>query len=108
MLIAVERTDCFNLDLLYAFSLLLLYVLFHVILIAIFCSCAIVQVVLTTLLKVYVRGGLFEKSAELLAELEWAGYADDEVQSNLFSFLRENSENAPLCLTKVATEPNMW
>lgn len=37
------------------------------------------QVILTTLLKVYVRGGLFEKSQELLAELETLGYAEDEV-----------------------------
>lgn len=37
------------------------------------------QVVLTTLLKVYVRGGLFEKSRELLNELEALGYAEEEV-----------------------------
>lgn len=37
------------------------------------------QVILTTLLKVYVRGGLFEKSRDLLAELETMGYADEEV-----------------------------
>lgn len=37
------------------------------------------QVILTTLLKVYARGGLFEKSKELLAELEFLGYAEDEV-----------------------------
>lgn len=37
------------------------------------------QVILTTLLKVYVKGGLFEKSRELLAELESLGYANDEV-----------------------------
>lgn len=37
------------------------------------------QVMLTTLLKVYVRGGVFEKSRELLAELEAMGYAHDEV-----------------------------
>ncbi|XP_034197905.1 pentatricopeptide repeat-containing protein At1g10910, chloroplastic isoform X3 [Prunus dulcis] len=36
-------------------------------------------VILTTLLKVYVRGGLFEKSRELLAELEALGYAEDEM-----------------------------
>lgn len=34
---------------------------------------------LTTLLKVYVRGGLFERSRELLAELDALGYAEDEV-----------------------------
>lgn len=37
------------------------------------------QVVYTTLLKVYVKGGLFEKSKELLKELEAFGYAKDEV-----------------------------
>ena len=37
------------------------------------------QVILTTLLKVYVRGGLFEKSRELLAELGTLGYADEEL-----------------------------
>jgi len=37
------------------------------------------QVILTTLLKVYVKGGLFEKSRELLAELKSLGYAEDEV-----------------------------
>lgn len=37
------------------------------------------QVILTTLLKVYVRGELFEKSRELLVELESLGYAEDEV-----------------------------
>jgi pentatricopeptide repeat protein len=37
------------------------------------------QVILTTLLKVYVRGGLFEKSRDLLSELETMGYADEEV-----------------------------
>lgn len=37
------------------------------------------QVILTTLLKVYVRGGLFEKSRELLDKLESLGYAEDEV-----------------------------
>jgi len=37
------------------------------------------QVILTTLLKVYSKGGLFEKSRELLAELEALGYAEDEV-----------------------------
>ncbi|KAI7990752.1 Pentatricopeptide repeat-containing protein [Camellia lanceoleosa] len=36
-------------------------------------------VMLTTLLKVYVRGGLFEKSRELLTELEALGYAEDEM-----------------------------
>jgi len=35
------------------------------------------------LLKVYVRGGLFEKSRELLAKLESLGYAEDEVIGNL-------------------------
>ncbi|CAL5358425.1 unnamed protein product [Camellia sinensis] len=37
------------------------------------------RVMLTTLLKVYVRGGLFEKSRELLTELEALGYAEDEM-----------------------------
>ena len=39
------------------------------------------QVILTTLLKVYVRGGLFEKSKELLTELEAMGFAENEVNS---------------------------
>lgn len=34
---------------------------------------------LTTLLKVYVKGDLFEKSRELLVELEALGYAEDEM-----------------------------
>ena len=38
------------------------------------------QVISTTLLKVYVKGGLFEKSRELLAELKSLGYAEDEVK----------------------------
>ncbi|XP_062106119.1 uncharacterized protein LOC133817583 isoform X2 [Humulus lupulus] len=37
------------------------------------------KVILTTLLKVYVRGGLFEKSRELLAALQAKGYAEDEL-----------------------------
>ncbi|XP_058007045.1 pentatricopeptide repeat-containing protein At1g10910, chloroplastic [Hevea brasiliensis] len=37
------------------------------------------KVIRTTLLKVYVRGGLFEKSRELLLELEALGYAEDEM-----------------------------
>ncbi|CAN1143463.1 Pentatricopeptide repeat-containing protein At1g10910, chloroplastic, partial [Linum perenne] len=36
-------------------------------------------VILTTLLKVYVRGGFFEKSRELLSQLESLGYAKDEM-----------------------------
>ncbi|CAI0375803.1 unnamed protein product [Linum tenue] len=36
------------------------------------------QVILTTLLKVYMRGGLFKKSRELLSQLESLGYAKDE------------------------------
>ncbi|RVW43506.1 hypothetical protein CK203_100913 [Vitis vinifera] len=47
---------------------------------------ALLLVILTTLLKVYVRGGLFEKSRELLAELEDLGYAEDEVQPMQFLF----------------------
>lgn len=39
----------------------------------------VLQVIYTTLLKVYVKGGLFEKSKELLKELEALGYAEDEV-----------------------------
>lgn len=42
-----------------------------------YCNC--LQVILTTLLKAYVRGGLFEQSRELLTELEALGYAEDEV-----------------------------
>lgn len=34
---------------------------------------------MTTLLKVYIKGGLFERSRELLSELESAGYAENEV-----------------------------
>ncbi|MED6185461.1 hypothetical protein PIB30_118315 [Stylosanthes scabra] len=37
------------------------------------------KVILTTLLKVYVKGGLFEKSRESLAELKSLGYAEDEM-----------------------------
>ena len=40
------------------------------------------QVILTTLLKVYVRGGLFEKSRKLLSELEALGYGENEVCAN--------------------------
>ncbi|CAI0375804.1 unnamed protein product [Linum tenue] len=36
------------------------------------------SVILTTLLKVYMRGGLFKKSRELLSQLESLGYAKDE------------------------------
>ena len=43
------------------------------------------QVILTTLLKVYVRGGLFEKSRELLTELEALGYAEDEVNLKCYN-----------------------
>jgi pentatricopeptide repeat protein len=39
----------------------------------------LLKVILTTLLKVYARRGLFEKAKELLAELETLGYAQDEV-----------------------------
>lgn len=42
----------------------------------------------TTLLKVYVRGGLFEKSRELLVKLESLGYAQEEVPLNFCLFLR--------------------
>jgi len=45
------------------------------------------QVILTTLLKVYVRGGLFEKSRDLLVELDTLGFAKDEVneaQTDIF------------------------
>lgn len=38
------------------------------------------QVILTTLLKVYSKGGLFEKAKELLIELEASGFAQDEVK----------------------------
>lgn len=41
------------------------------------------QVVLTTLLKVYVKGGMFEKSRELLDEMQALGYTDDEVKMHL-------------------------
>lgn len=41
----------------------------------------------TTLLKVYVRGGLFEKSRELLVKLESLGYAQEEVPLNFCLFL---------------------
>ncbi|KAG5577468.1 hypothetical protein H5410_057602 [Solanum commersonii] len=37
------------------------------------------EVIYTTLLKVYVKGGLFEKSKELLKESEALGYAKDEI-----------------------------
>jgi pentatricopeptide repeat protein len=35
---------------------------------------------LTTLLKVYSKGGLFEKAKGLLTELEASGFAQDEVK----------------------------
>jgi pentatricopeptide repeat protein len=35
---------------------------------------------LTTLLKVYSKGGIFEKAKDLLAELEALGFAQDEVK----------------------------
>lgn len=38
------------------------------------------QVIYVTLLKVYVKGGLFDKSKDLLKELEALGLADDEVR----------------------------
>lgn len=47
--------------------------------------CLYLQVILTTLLKVYARGSLFEKSRDLLAELEALGYAEDEVHQQLHS-----------------------
>ncbi|KAL6608134.1 hypothetical protein ACP70R_041197 [Stipagrostis hirtigluma subsp. patula] len=37
------------------------------------------HVMLTTLLKVYSKGGLFEKAKELLTELEASGFAQDEM-----------------------------
>uniref|UniRef100_A0A0D3EQ70 Pentacotripeptide-repeat region of PRORP domain-containing protein n=1 Tax=Oryza barthii TaxID=65489 RepID=A0A0D3EQ70_9ORYZ len=37
------------------------------------------SVILTTLLKVYSKGGLFEKARELLTELEASGFAQDEM-----------------------------
>uniref|UniRef100_J3N7L0 SWIM-type domain-containing protein n=1 Tax=Oryza brachyantha TaxID=4533 RepID=J3N7L0_ORYBR len=37
------------------------------------------KVILTTLLKVYSRGGLFEKARELLTELEASSFAHDEM-----------------------------
>lgn len=43
---------------------------------------------LTTLLKVYVRGGLFEKSRELLVKLEAMGFAQEEVPLNFCLFMR--------------------
>lgn len=42
------------------------------------------QVMMTTLLKVYIKGGLFERSRELLSELESAGYAENEVVRQFF------------------------
>lgn len=45
------------------------------------------QVMLTTQLKVYVRGRLFEKSRDLLVELDTLGFAKDEVnkaQTDMF------------------------
>ena len=44
-----------------------------------FSNATFLQVILTTLLKVYVRGGLFEKSRELINKLDKLGYAEDEV-----------------------------
>ena len=60
----------------------------------------LLQVILTTLLKAYVRGGLFGKSREILTELEALGYAKDEVRliplsralhsESYFHYVREN------------------
>lgn len=44
-----------------------------------FAHSLVLQVVMTTLLKVYVRGRLFEKARELLTDLEVLGYAEEEV-----------------------------
>lgn len=65
---------------------LLIFVYFRDFTDYIFCSyCKRSQVILTTLLKVYVRGGLFEKSRELLGELEALGYAEEEVHEDFSS-----------------------
>lgn len=40
---------------------------------------------MTTLLKVYIKGGLFDRSRELLSELESAGYAENEVIRQYYS-----------------------
>lgn len=58
---------------------------------------------MTTLLKVYIKGGLFERSRELLAELESAGYAENEVvgqyyfSAKLVVYILEESNNKPGC-----------
>ncbi|PWA47801.1 pentatricopeptide repeat (PPR) superfamily protein [Artemisia annua] len=44
-----------------------------------FAHSLVLQVLMTTLLKVYVRGRLFEKARELLTELEVLGYAEEEM-----------------------------
>jgi|APAra0007618257_1042622.scaffolds.fasta_scaffold00266_24 hypothetical protein len=43
---------------------------------------------MTTLLKVYIKGGLFDRSRELLSELESAGYAENEVIRLYYFFSR--------------------
>lgn len=40
---------------------------------------------MTTLLKVYIKGGLFDRSRELLSELESVGYAENEVKLAVYT-----------------------
>lgn len=70
---------------------------------------------MTTLLKVYIKGGLFERSRELLAELESAGYAENEVvrqyyfSAKLAVYILEKSNinlAANLCLCKMLNGVN--
>jgi pentatricopeptide repeat protein len=69
------------------------------------------QVILTTLLKVYSKGGLFDKAKELLIELEASGFAQDEVKhmvlhTKLFMSLLYGHISLPeLCLVHAVIIP---
>lgn len=55
------------------------------------------QVILTSLLKVYVKGGLFDKARELLNDLEALGHAQNEVHIVQLSFTHpvHNKDSQP-------------
>lgn len=53
------------------------------------------QVILTSLLKVYVKGGLFDKSRELLDDLDALGYAQNEVHIMQSSFTQPAHNEFP-------------
>lgn len=54
---------------------------------------------MTTLLKVYIKGGLFERSRELLSELESAGYAENEVKLYAYTIEKSNIKFINLAAT---------